>query len=112
VIFDEVITGFGPPGPTPVPSLRRDTDIMNVAKQITNGAQLSAPCWSKKNVRLHGAGRADYMLEFAMATPIGHRSLCVGWRAGLLVKENGGQVKAMAPYFESAVHNSKAETHH
>lgn len=118
LIFDEVITGFGRAGAyTGAEAFGVTPDIMNVAKQITNGAQPLGAVLVKKDIydTFMAQGGPDYMLEFAHGyTYSAHPVACaVGLAAlDLLVKENMvEQVKAMAPYFESAVHNLKGTKH-
>lgn len=118
LIFDEVITGFGRAGAyTGAEAFGVTPDIMNVAKQITNGAQPLGAVLVKKDIydTFMAQGGPAYMLEFAHGyTYSAHPVACaVGLAAlDLLVKENMvEQVKAMAPYFESAVHNLKGAKH-
>lgn len=118
LIFDEVITGFGRAGAyTGAEAFGVTPDIMNVAKQITNGAQPLGAVLVKKDIydTFMAQGGPDYMLEFAHGyTYSAHPVACaVGLAAlDLLVKENMvEQVKAVAPYFENAVHNLKGVKH-
>lgn len=118
LIFDEVITGFGRAGAyTGAEAFGVTPDIMNVAKQITNGAQPLGAVLVKKDIydTFMAQGGPNYMLEFAHGyTYSAHPVACaVGLAAlDLLVKENMvEQVKAMAPHFENAVHSLKGVKH-
>lgn len=118
LIFDEVITGFGRMGAyTGAEAFGVTPDIMNVAKQITNGAQPMGAVIAKKDIydTFMAQGGPDYMLEFAHGyTYSAHPVACAAAIAALdlLVKEDGvAQVKALAPYFENAVHGLKGSKH-
>ena len=118
LIFDEVITGFGRMGAyTGAEAFGVTPDIMNVAKQITNGAQPMGAVIAKKDIydTFIAQGGPDYMLEFAHGyTYSAHPVACAAALAALdlLVKENGvAQVKSLAPYFENAVHGLKGAKH-
>lgn len=118
LIFDEVITGFGRAGAyTGAEAFGVTPDIMNVAKQITNGAQPLGAVLVKQDIydTFMAQGGPDYMLEFAHGyTYSAHPVACaVGLAAlDLLVKENMvEQVKTLAPYFENAVHGLKGTKH-
>lgn len=118
LIFDEVITGFGRAGAyTGAEAFGVTPDIMNVAKQITNGAQPLGAVLVKKEIydTFMAQGGPDYMLEFAHGyTYSAHPVACaVGLAAlDLLVKENMVErVKALAPSFENAVHSLKGTKH-
>lgn len=118
LIFDEVITGFGRAGAyTGAEAFGVTPDIMNVAKQITNGAQPLGAVLVKKDIydTFMAAGGPDYMLEFAHGyTYSAHPVPCAVGLAtlDLLVKENMVEkVKALAPYFENAVHGLKGAKH-
>src|SRR5450830_505817 len=118
LIFDEVITGFGRAGAyTGAEAFGVTPDIMNVAKQITNGAQPMGAVLAKKEIydTFMAQGGPDYMLEFAHGyTYSAHPVACAVGLAtlDLLEKENMvEQVKAVAPYFENAVHNLKGAKH-
>jgi beta-alanine--pyruvate transaminase len=118
LIFDEVITGFGRCGAwTGSEAFGVTPDIMNVAKQITNGSQPLGAVLAKKDIydTFMAQGGPDYMLEFAHGyTYSAHPVACaVGLAAlDLLVKENMVEkVKALAPYFENAVHSLKGAKH-
>lgn len=118
LIFDEVITGFGRAGAyTGAEAFGVTPDIMNVAKQITNGAQPMGAVLVKKDIydTFMAQGGPDYMLEFAHGyTYSAHPVPCAVGLAtlDLLVKENMVEkVKALAPYFENAVHGIKGSKH-
>jgi beta-alanine--pyruvate transaminase len=118
LIFDEVITGFGRMGAwTGAEVFGVTPDIMNVAKQITNGSQPLGAVLVKKDIydTFMAQGGPDYMLEFAHGyTYSAHPVACAVGLATLdvLVKENAlDQVNALAPYFENAVHGLKGSKH-
>ncbi|MDO8251349.1 MAG: aspartate aminotransferase family protein [Rhodoferax sp.] len=118
LIFDEVITGFGRCGAwTGAEAFGVTPDIMNVAKQITNGSQPLGAVLAKKDIydTFMAQGGPDYMLEFAHGyTYSAHPVACAVGLAtlDLLEKENMvDRVKGMAPYFEGAVHNLKGTKH-
>jgi len=114
LIFDEVITGFGRTG-----SLFGATafdvvpDILNVAKQITNGAvPMGAVVVMEEIYRTFiESGGPEYMLEFPHGyTYSAHPLACAAAMAALDVLEKEqlvARVAEMAPYFESAVHSLK-----
>ena len=118
LIFDEVITGFGRAGAyTGAEAFGVTPDIMNVAKQVTNGAQPLGAVLAKKDIydTFMAQGGPDYMLEFAHGyTYSAHPVACAVALAtlDLLVKENMvAQVQALAPYFENAVHGLQGVKH-
>ena len=118
LIFDEVITGFGRAGAyTGAEAFGVTPDIMNIAKQVTNGAQPLGAVLAKKDIydTFMAQGGPDYMLEFAHGyTYSAHPVACAVALAtlDLLVKENMvAQVQALAPYFENAVHGLKGVKH-
>ncbi|MBK6295670.1 MAG: aspartate aminotransferase family protein [Rhodoferax sp.] len=118
LIFDEVITGFGRCGAyTGAEAFGVTPDIMNVAKQITNGAQPMGAVLASKEIydTFMAQGGPDYMLEFAHGyTYSAHPVACAVALAALdiLVKENMVErVNALAPHFENAVHSLKGTKH-
>jgi len=118
LIFDEVITGFGRLGAnTGAEFFGVTPDIMNVAKQITNGAQPLGAVLAKKDIydTFMAQGGPDYMLEFAHGyTYSAHPVPCAVGLATLdiLQRENMvDRVKALSPYFENAVHSLKGVKH-
>ena len=118
LIFDEVITGFGRSGAfTGAEAFGVTPDIMNLAKQITNGAQPMGAVLAKKEIydTFMATGGPEYMLEFAHGyTYSAHPVPCAAALAALdiLVKENmPARVKTLAPYFENAIHGLKGVKH-
>ena len=114
LIFDEVITGFGRMGAyTGSAAFGVTPDILNCAKQITNGAQPLGAVVVKKDIydTFMAAGGPDYALELAHGyTYSAHPVACAAGIAALdvLVKENMVErVANLAPYFEQAVHSLK-----
>ncbi|MBS0292914.1 MAG: aspartate aminotransferase family protein [Proteobacteria bacterium] len=114
LIFDEVITGFGRVGGwTGAEVFGVTPDIMNFAKQVTNGAQPLGGCVASKEIydTFMAAGGAEYMLEFAHGyTYSAHPVACAAGNATLDILQKEGmpaRVKALSPYFENAVHGLK-----
>ena len=118
LIFDEVITGFGRCGGWTGSEVFGVTpDILNFAKQVTNGVQPLGGVVASKGIydTFMAAGGPDYMLEFAHGyTYSAHPVACAAGIAALdlLDKEDGpARAKALAPHFESAVHSLKGSKH-
>ncbi len=118
LIFDEVITGFGRAGAyTGAEAFGVTPDIMNIAKQLTNGAQPMGAVLAKQEIydTFMEQGGPVYMIEFAHGyTYSAHPVSCAVALAtlDLLVKENMvDKVKALAPHFENAVHSLKGAKH-
>jgi beta-alanine--pyruvate transaminase len=118
LIFDEVITGFGRMGAyTGSAYFGVTPDILNCAKQITNGAQPLGAVVVKKEMydTFMAAGGPEYALELAHGyTYSAHPVACAVGLAALdvLVKEDMlSRVNALAPYFEAAVHSLKGVRH-
>ena len=118
LIFDEVISGFGRSGAyTGAAAFGVTPDIMNVAKQITNGAQPMGAVLV--NTELYNTfmehGGPDYMLEFAHGyTYSAHPVACAAGIAALdlLVKDDMiSRVNELAPKFENSVHSLKGSKH-
>ncbi|MGJ7543165.1 aspartate aminotransferase family protein [Variovorax sp. LT1R16] len=114
LIFDEVITGFGRCGAmTGAEAFGVVPDIMNIAKQVTNGAQPLGAVVAKDEIyqTFMEAGGPDYMVEFAHGyTYSAHPVACAAGVAALEVlkaEDMIGRVKTLAPYFEDAVHSLK-----
>ena len=116
LIFDEVITGFGRCGAmTGADAFGVTPDILNVAKQVTNGAVPMGAVIASSEVHetfMANAG-PDYVLEFAHGyTYSAHPVACAAGLAALdvLVEECLPQrVAAEAPYFESLLHEQLSE---
>ncbi|HEX5061792.1 MAG TPA: aspartate aminotransferase family protein [Kofleriaceae bacterium] len=118
LIFDEVITGFGRAGAfTGSEAFGVTPDILNFAKQVTNGAQPLGGVVAKKEIydTMMAAGGPEYMLEFPHGyTYSAHPVACAAGVAALevLQKENLiARVRELAPYFENAVHSLKGAKH-
>ncbi|MES2017752.1 MAG: aspartate aminotransferase family protein [Pseudomonadota bacterium] len=118
LIFDEVITGFGRVGAyTAAEAFGVTPDIMNVAKQVTNGAQPLGAVLASKEIydTFMAVGGPDYMVEFAHGyTYSAHPVACAAGLAALdvLVTENMVErVSELAPYFEEAVHGLAGDKH-
>lgn len=118
LIFDEVITGFGRSGAwTGSAAFGVTPDILNCAKQITNGVQPLGAVVAKKEIydTFMEAGGPHYLLEFPHGyTYSGHPVACAVALAtlDLLEREDAvGRVQALAPKFENAVHSLKGCKH-
>ncbi|QHE84696.1 aspartate aminotransferase family protein [Hydrogenophaga sp. BPS33] len=118
LIFDEVITGFGRAGAmTGAEAFGVTPDIMNVAKQITNGAQPLGAVITSRDIydTFMATGGPEYLVEFPHGyTYSAHPVACAAGLAALdiLVKEDlVGRVRQMAPHFEQAVHGLKGQPH-
>jgi beta-alanine--pyruvate transaminase len=118
LIFDEVITGFGRSGAfSAAQAFGVTPDIMNVAKQITNGTQpMGAVLVGHEFYETfmeHGG--PDYLVEFAHGyTYSAHPVACAAAIAALdlLVKDNAiERVNALSPHFERAIHSLKGSKH-
>jgi beta-alanine--pyruvate transaminase len=118
LIFDEVITGFGRAGAwTGAEAFGVTPDILNCAKQITNGVQPLGAVVAKKEIydTFLQNGGPDYLLEFPHGyTYSAHPVACAAALAtlDLLQKEDAvGRVQSLAPHFEAAVHGLKGCRH-
>jgi beta-alanine--pyruvate transaminase len=118
LIFDEVITGFGRAGAwTGAEAFGVTPDILNVAKQVTNGVQPLGAVVARQEIydTFMAAGGPDYLLEFPHGyTYSAHPVACAAGLAALdlLQKEDAvGRVQALAPHFEAAVHSLKGVKH-
>ncbi|WP_218511922.1 aspartate aminotransferase family protein [Variovorax sp. dw_308] len=118
LIFDEVITGFGRCGAiTGSAAFGVVPDIMNVAKQVTNGAQPLGAVIASREIyeTFMAAGGPEYMVEFPHGyTYSAHPVACAAGIAALdvLQRENMvGRVQELAPHFEDAVHSLKDSKH-
>ncbi|RRD57238.1 aspartate aminotransferase family protein [Comamonadaceae bacterium OH2545_COT-014] len=118
LIFDEVITAFGRCGAmTGSEAFGVTPDIMNFAKQATNGVQPLGGVVASKAIydAFMDAGGPEYMLEFAHGyTYSAHPIACAAGIAALdlLEREDGvGRVKALSAHFEKAVHSLQSAKH-
>ncbi len=111
LIFDEVITGFGRCGGwTGAEVFGVTPDILNFAKQVTNGAQPLGGCIVQSEIydTFLATGGPEYMLEFAHGyTYSAHPIACAAGNVvlELLQQEQAPErVQALAPVLERAVH--------
>jgi len=118
LIFDEVITGFGRAGAwTGAEAFGVTPDILNFAKQVSNGVQPLGGVVAKQEIydSFMAAGGPDYMLEFPHGyTYSAHPVACAAALATLQLMERErviDQVKALAPLFEEKVHSLKGTKH-
>ena len=116
LIFDEVITGFGRCGAmTGADAFGVTPDILNVAKQLTNGAVPMGAVIASTEIHqtFMDNGGADYVLEFAHGyTYSAHPVACAAGLAALdvLVEEQLPQrVAEEAPYFEALLHDQLSD---
>ncbi|MFJ4453126.1 aspartate aminotransferase family protein [Pseudomonas sp. NPDC089392] len=118
LIFDEVITAFGRMGTmTGAEYFGVTPDLMNIAKQVTNGAiPMGAVVASSEiyNTFMYQAS-PEYAVEFAHGyTYSAHPVACAAALAtlDLLEKDNLVQQSAeLAPHFEKAIHGLKGSRH-
>lgn len=118
LIFDEVITAFGRCGAyTAAEAFGVVPDIMNVAKQVTNGVQPLGAVIASSNIHEHimAAGGPAYLPEFAHGyTYSAHPVACAAGLAALDLLQRDGlieRVKVLAPHFEQAVHSLQGCKH-
>jgi beta-alanine--pyruvate transaminase len=118
LIFDEVITGFGRIGGyTGAEVFGVTPDILNCAKQLTNGTQPLGAVVASKEIydTMMAAGGPAYLLEFPHGyTYSAHPIACAAGVAALdlLVKDQAVErVRTLAPYFEELAHGLKGRKH-
>lgn len=118
LIFDEVITAFGRAGAwTGSAAFGVTPDIINFAKQVTNGVIPMGGVVAKREIyqAFMAAAGADHNIEFPHGyTYSAHPIACAAALATLDVLERDNapeQVKSLAPYFEEAVHSLKGHQH-
>jgi beta-alanine--pyruvate transaminase len=118
LIFDEVITGFGRMGAmTGADAFGVVPDIMNIAKQMTNGAIPMGAVVATSEIyqTFMEQGGPDYMLEFPHGyTYSAHPVACAASIAALdvLVDEKLPQrVAQLSPHFEETLHQLKGSPH-
>ncbi|MEE4203349.1 MAG: aspartate aminotransferase family protein [Halieaceae bacterium] len=113
LIFDEVITGFGRCGAmTGADAFGVVPDILNVAKQLTNGAVPMGAVMAKREIyeTFMEHGGPEYALEFPHGyTYSAHPVACAAALAALEVLTEERLVQRVAdeaPFFESLLHDS------
>ncbi|TBU94034.1 aspartate aminotransferase family protein [Stutzerimonas kirkiae] len=118
LIFDEVITAFGRMGKwTAAEYFGVTPDLMNVAKQITNGAIPMGAVIASREIYETFMRQAspEYAVEFSHGyTYSAHPVACAAGLASLelLERENLVQQSAeLAPYFEKAIHGLAGARH-
>ncbi len=118
LIFDEVITGFGRCGTmTGSEAFGVVPDIINLAKQLTNGAIPMGAVVARREIHdtFMATEAPHYMLEFPHGyTYSGHPVACAAAHATLDLLDRDGLIEraaAMAPYFEEALHSLKGTPH-
>jgi beta-alanine--pyruvate transaminase len=118
LIFDEVITGFGRAGAwTGSEAFGVTPDIINFAKQVTNGVIPMGGVVAKAEIyqAFMDAAGAEYNIEFPHGyTYSAHPVACAAALATLDVlqqEDMPGRVRSLAPYFESAVHSLRGSKH-
>lgn len=118
LIFDEVITGFGRCGTwTGAEAFGVTPDLLNFAKQITNGAVPMGGVVATSEIHdtFMAAGGPDYLVEFAHGyTYSAHPLACAAGLAtmDLLEREDAPRlVRDLAPHFENAVHSLRGAKH-
>lgn len=118
LIFDEVITAFGRVGAwTGSQAFGVTPDIVNFAKQITNGAIPMGGVVVKREIcqAFMESGGPDYGIEFPHGyTYSAHPVACAAGLAtmDLLEREQAiDKVRELAPYFETCVHSLKGAKH-
>lgn len=118
LIFDEVITAFGRMGAmTGAEAFGVVPDIMNIAKQMTNGAVPMGAVIAKSEIyqTFMEQGGPEYMLEFPHGyTYSAHPVACAAGIAALdiLQQEKLPQrVAELAPYFEAGLHELRGAPH-
>ena len=118
LIFDEVITAFGRcAAMTGADAFGVTPDIMNIAKQVTNGAVPLGAVIAKSDIyhTFMEQGGPEYALEFPHGyTYSAHPVACAAGLAALDIlqrEELPARVAAEAPYFEEALHSLRGLPH-
>lgn len=114
LIFDEVITAFGRSGGWFGADVFEVTpDLLNVAKQLTNGCIPMGAVFAKGDIyqTFMDESAPDYAIELPHGyTFSGHPVACAAAMAALDIIENDGlieNVNLLSPKFEEAVHSLK-----
>lgn len=118
LIFDEVITAFGRCGAmTGADAFGVVPDILNTAKQITNGAIPMGAVVARKEIydTFMAQDAPEHLLEFFHGyTYSAHPVACAAALATLDILEQEAlpaRVAAKAPIFEAAIHSLKGTAH-
>ncbi|MEZ5530710.1 MAG: aspartate aminotransferase family protein [Porticoccaceae bacterium] len=118
LIFDEVITGLGRVGaPTAAELFGVTPDILNLAKQLTNGAIPMGAIVAKQEIydTFMEQGGPEYMVEFPHGyTYSAHPVACAAGLAALEILEQENlfeRVKALAPVLEEKIHGLQGVRH-
>ncbi len=118
LIFDEVITGLGRCGGlTGADVFGVVPDIMNLAKQLTNGAVPMGAVVARADIyqTFMAQGGPEYMLEFPHGyTYSAHPVACAAGLAALDILEREQlpeRVAELAPYFEAGLHQLAGAPH-
>jgi beta-alanine--pyruvate transaminase len=118
LVFDEVITAFGRAGAwTGSEAFGVTPDILNFAKQITNGVIPMGGVVASRAIHdaFMAAGGAEHNIEFPHGyTYSAHPVACAAALATLdaLRKEDApARVRMLAPHFEAAVHGLEGSRH-
>jgi beta-alanine--pyruvate transaminase len=116
LIFDEVITGFGRLGsPFAGQHFGVTPDLMTVAKGITNGAVPMGAVFAKQHIHDAFMNGPDHLIEFFHGyTYSAHPLACAAALGTLDTYAEEGLLtrgRAMAPYFEDALHALKGLPH-
>jgi beta-alanine--pyruvate transaminase len=118
LIFDEVITAFGRCGSkTGAEAFGVKPDILNIAKQMTNGAVPMGAVVVRSEIytTFMEQGGLDYMLELPHGyTYSAHPVACAAGLAALDLLESDQLIErsaSMAPVFEQALHSLKGTQH-
>jgi beta-alanine--pyruvate transaminase len=118
LIFDEVITAFGRCGAkTGAEAFGVKPDILNIAKQMTNGAVPMGAVVVRSEIytTFMEQGGLDYLLELPHGyTYSAHPVACAAGLAALDLLESEQLIQrsaSMAPVFEQALHSLKGTQH-
>lgn len=118
LIFDEVITAFGRCGSkTGAEAFGVKPDILNIAKQMTNGAVPMGAVVVRSEIytTFMEQGGPDYLLELPHGyTYSAHPVACAAALAALDLLEQDQLIErsaSMAPVFEQALHSLKGTQH-
>lgn len=118
LIFDEVITAFGRCGAmTGSEAFGVVPDMINIAKQVTNGAQPLGAVVASDDIHdaIMDAGGPEYMSEFPHGyTYSAHPIACAAGLATLDILQQDAiseRVRTLTPYFEQVVHGLKGVRH-